>query len=87
MPEKPPEKTAREQLAEIAHEYGWRVVDVYGLDSDTVRYKCLERVVTVVFTEDGAIKEAGHQRPGLTLRTDRDEKGKRALVDKWLRQP
>jgi hypothetical protein len=81
------EKTSREQLAETAHEYGWRVVDVYaGGPQNAVRFKRYERVITVAYTKTGSVKEIRYERPGLTLRTDRNEKGKYDLVDKWLRQ-
>jgi len=81
------EKTTQEQLADIAREYGWRVVEVSGRAPHTFRYKRADTVITVVYTKIGTIKEISHERPGLTLRSDRNEKGKYALVDKWLRHP
>lgn len=82
------EKTTQEQLDEIAREYGWRVVEVHGLDTkNTFRYKQEDREITVAFTNTGTIKDANCLRPALNEVIGAKTKDKFSIVDKWLRRP
>ena len=84
------EKTTQDQLTETAHEYGWRVVEVYGggkVPKNTFRYKRSERLITVTYTKAGTVKEAELNRPGLAAEVvPRLAKDKYDIVDKWIRK-